>query len=125
MYQDGFSGNWALKIFDEVIGYWPKELFTHLNNGASLVRYGGNTFLSPDAISPPMGNGHLPVADFKKTAHFKNIVVIDSNHKRVYIEYKIRRYADIYSCFGVKYWGYSKASGVSFSFGGPGGLCGI
>ncbi|XP_010516700.1 PREDICTED: uncharacterized protein LOC104792281 [Camelina sativa] len=124
--QDPNSGNWVLQISNEVIGYWPKELFTYLNKGASLVSYGGNTYLSPDGISPPMGNGHFPVADFKKTAHFKNIVVRDSNYKRVYVEdKKIRRYADSYSCYRVTYWGYYKSTGVAFSFGGPGGNCGI
>ncbi|VVB02178.1 unnamed protein product [Arabis nemorensis] len=53
--QDGFSGNWGLKIFDEVI----------------------------DGISPPMGNGHFPVADFKKTAHFRNVVIINSDYKKL------------------------------------------
>ncbi|ESQ52138.1 hypothetical protein EUTSA_v10017910mg [Eutrema salsugineum] len=126
IFQDGFSGNWALKIGNEVIGYWPKELFTHLNKGASLVRYGGNTFISPDRISPPMGNGHFPVFDFKKSAHFKNVVIINSNYKKVYVEdRKLRRYADNHSCYRVTYWGYSKSNGVSFSFGGPGGNCDI
>ncbi|AEC09086.1 NEP-interacting protein, putative (DUF239) [Arabidopsis thaliana] len=126
VFQDGFSGNWALKMFDEVIGYWPKELFSHLNNGASLVRYGGNTFESPDGISPPMGNGFFPVADFKKTAHFNNVVVINSDYKRVYIEgRKIRLYVDSYNCFRATYWGYTKSTGEAFSFGGPGGNCGF
>ncbi|EFH57644.1 hypothetical protein ARALYDRAFT_345260 [Arabidopsis lyrata subsp. lyrata] len=126
VFQDGFSGNWGLKMFNEVIGYWPKELFPHLNNGASLVRYGGNTYLSPDGLSPPMGNGYYPVADFKKTAHFNNVVIINSQYKRVYVEdRKIRRYADSYRCFRVTYWGYTKSTGVAFSFGGPGGNCGV
>ena len=90
------------------------------------MRYGGNTFMSTNEISPPMGNAHFPVADFLKTAHFKNVLIIDSNYKRVYVEdKKIRRYADIFECFRVTYWGYSKSSGVSFSFGGPGGKCGV
>ncbi|XP_019090109.1 PREDICTED: uncharacterized protein LOC104736735 [Camelina sativa] len=126
VYQDPISGNWILNIFDEVIGYWPKELFTYLNKGASLVRYGGNTYLYPDGISPPMGNRHFPVADFKKTAHFKNIVVRNSYYERVYLEDgKLRCHADCYSCYRVTYWGYLKSTGVAFSFGGPGGNCGV
>ncbi|CAH2059299.1 unnamed protein product [Thlaspi arvense] len=125
IFQDPFSGNWALKLNNEVIGYWPKELFTHLNEGASLVRYGGNTFMSPDEISPPMGNGHFPVSDYTKTAHFKNVLLINSKYKKIYVEdSKVRRYADSYSCYRVTYWGYTRSSGVSFAFGGPGGKCG-
>ncbi|KAG2285595.1 hypothetical protein Bca52824_045199 [Brassica carinata] len=61
MAMDVSSGNWKLKLDNEVIGYWPKELFTDLNKGASLVTY----------------------------------------------------------------WGYIRSSGDSFSFGGPGGKCGV
>lgn len=90
------------------------------------MKYEGNTFISTDEMSPPMENGHFPVAVFFKTAHFKNVLIIDSSYKRVYIEYrKLRCYADVYYCFEVTYWGYSRSSGDSFSFGGPGGKCGV
>ncbi|CAF1867317.1 unnamed protein product [Brassica rapa] len=126
IFQDISSGNWVLKLDNEVIGYWPKELFTELNEGASLVRYGGNTFMSTDEMSPPMGNGHFPVAEFLETAYFKNVLIIDSNYIRVYIQYrKLRCYADVYYCFEVTYWGYGRTTGDSFSFGGPGGKCGV
>ncbi|KAL0740482.1 hypothetical protein Bca4012_081995 [Brassica carinata] len=124
IFQDRSSGNWGLKLDNEIIGYWPKELFTELNKGASLVRYGGNTFMNTDEMSPPMGNGEFPVADFLKTAHFKYVYIIDSNYKRAYVEdKKLRKYADNYQCFRVTYWGLSRSDGVSFSFGGPGGRC--
>ncbi|XP_019100834.1 PREDICTED: uncharacterized protein LOC104789253 [Camelina sativa] len=125
IFQDGFTGNWALKLFDEIIGYWPKELFTHLNKGASLVRFGGNVFTSPSGISPPMGNGHFPVIDFQKCSQFYSVRVKNLNYQSVDIEEKkIRRYADSYQCYRLTYWGYVKSSGVLFTFGGPGGNCG-
>ncbi|XP_023640698.1 uncharacterized protein LOC111831170 [Capsella rubella] len=123
--QDGFTGNWALKVFDKLIGYWPKELFTHLNKGASLVRYGGNTFTSLDGISPPMGNGHFPHINFKTTSHFLHVKVWNLKYQSVDIEdRKLRQYSDSYKCYRLMYWGYVKSIGVSFSFGGPGGNCG-
>lgn len=110
---------------DEIIGYWPRELFTHLNKGASLVRFGGNTFVSPDGISPPMGNGHFPVTDFQKSSSFVHVRVRNSKYQIIDIEdRRIRSSADS-KCFRLKYWGYSKTDGVAFSFGGPGGNCGI
>ncbi|XP_013624001.1 PREDICTED: uncharacterized protein LOC106329959 [Brassica oleracea var. oleracea] len=125
VFQDGISGNWGLKILNEVIGYWPKELFTHLNKGASLIRFGGNTFMSPDGISPPMGNGYFPVIDFQKSSYFLHVKVKNSNYQLVDIEDgKTRRYSDSYQCYRLTYWGYFKSNGVSFSFGGPGGDCG-
>ncbi|KAJ4906953.1 hypothetical protein Rs2_10611 [Raphanus sativus] len=125
VFQDGFSGHWALKIFNEVIGYWPKELLTHLNEGASLIRFGGNSFMSPDGVSPPMGNGHFPVIDFQKSSFFLHVKVRNSNNQLLDIEdRKTRRYSDSLQCYRLTYWGYSKPNGVSFSFGGPGGDCG-
>ncbi|CAG7907900.1 unnamed protein product [Brassica rapa] len=124
IFQDISTGNWGLKLDNEVIGYWPKELFTELNKGASQVIYGGNTFMSTAEISPPMGNGYFPVADFLKTAHFKNVFIIDSNYKRAYIEEKkLRLYADYVECFRVTYLGYIGSNGMCFSYGGPGGRC--
>ncbi|KAG7643532.1 Neprosin [Arabidopsis suecica] len=128
LFQDGFSGNWVLKdtVMNEIVGYWPKELFTHLNKGASLVRFGGNTFTSPDGISPPMGNGHFPVISYFKSSHYVHVKVKNSNYQLVDIESrKARIYADSYQCYRLSYWGYFKSTGVSFSFGGPGGKCGI
>ncbi|XP_010419279.1 PREDICTED: uncharacterized protein LOC104704982 [Camelina sativa] len=125
IFQDGFTGNWALKVEDEIIGYWPKELFTHLKKGASLVRFGGNTFVSPDGFSPPMGNGHFPVVDFQKSSSFVHVKVINLNYQRININHRrIKSYTDS-KCFRVMNWGYSKTNGVAFSFGGPGGHCGI
>ncbi|XP_023636778.1 uncharacterized protein LOC111830071 [Capsella rubella] len=125
IYQDGFTGNWVLKIFDQLVGYWPKELFTHLNNGASLIRFGGNTFTSPNGISPPMGNGHFPTNDFQKSSHFSFIRVKNLNYQNIDLEdKKIRPYIDSYQCYKLTYWGYLKASRITFSLGGPGGNCG-
>ncbi|XP_019101078.1 PREDICTED: uncharacterized protein LOC104785640, partial [Camelina sativa] len=125
IFQDGFSGHWVLKVFDQLIGYWPKELFTHLNEGASLIRYGGNTFTSPNGISPPMGNGHFPTIDSHKSSQFFHVKVKNWKYQNVDIEdKKARQYSDSYQCYRLSYWGYVKSSGVSFSFGGPGGNCG-
>lgn len=38
--QDPQTGNWWL-ITTRTIGYWSKEIFTHLRNNASIIRYGG------------------------------------------------------------------------------------
>ncbi|RZC55836.1 hypothetical protein C5167_014704 [Papaver somniferum] len=40
VYRDSETGNWWL-MFYVIIGYWPGEIFTHLGDDASVVRYGG------------------------------------------------------------------------------------
>ena len=78
--------------------------------------------MSPDGISPPMGNGYFPVIDFQKSSYFLHVKVKNSNYQLVDIEDgKTRRYSDSYQCYRLTYWGYFKSNGVSFSFGGPGG----
>ncbi|KAK3200025.1 hypothetical protein Dsin_023440, partial [Dipteronia sinensis] len=55
---DQETGNWWLLVDFYKIGYWPKELFTHLKGGADYIQYGGWTYNSPDnKLSPPMGIG--------------------------------------------------------------------
>ncbi|KAL0720837.1 hypothetical protein Bca4012_035436 [Brassica carinata] len=123
VFQDGFFGSWALKVDDEIIGYWPRELFTHLQKGASRVRFGGNTFISPDGISPPMGNGYFPLKDYQKSSSFLHVKL--TNNKYQSIEAKtIIRHSDS-KCFRLMDRGYTNENGKSFSFGGPGGRCGV
>ncbi|CDY54449.1 BnaAnng13170D [Brassica napus] len=123
VYQDVFTPGWALKVDDEMIGYWPGELFTHLKNGASRVRFGGNTYISPDGISPPMGNGHFPLKDYQRSSSFLHVKL--TNHRYQTIEAKtILRNADS-RCFRLMDRRYTKENGKSFSYGGAGGRCGI
>ena len=106
-----------------MIGYWPGELFTHLKNGASRVRFGGNTYISPDGISPPMGNGHFPLKDYQRSSSFFHVKL--TNHRYQTIEAKtILRNADS-RCFRLMDRRYTKENGKSFSYGGAGGRCGI
>ncbi|KAJ4891896.1 hypothetical protein Rs2_31644 [Raphanus sativus] len=121
--QDLVSGNWALKVDDEIIGYWPHELFTHLNKGASRVRFGGNTFISPDGISPSMGNGHVPISDYRMSSSFFHVKL--TNDKYLSIENETTIGVEDCECFKLMDREYTNATGKSFSFGGAGGLCGL
>ncbi|CAL5215252.1 unnamed protein product [Lathyrus oleraceus] len=65
--QDRTTCHWWLIIQTTksiYVGYWPKELFTHLSKGASLIRFGGQTYAPPNKDSPPMGSGRLPREKF-------------------------------------------------------------
>ncbi|KAF8085315.1 hypothetical protein N665_0672s0030 [Sinapis alba] len=123
VFQDGFSGCWTLRVDDEIIGYWPKELFTHLNKGASQVRLGGNTFISPDGISPPMGNGYFPLEDYQRSSSFFHVKLTNDKYQ-IMEATKIIRNADS-KCFRLMDRPYTEENGKSFSFGGPGGSCGV
>ncbi|KAK9095331.1 hypothetical protein Scep_026800 [Stephania cephalantha] len=43
--EDKGTGNWWLQVEGEGIGYWPKGLIPALNDGASIVMWGGVTYV--------------------------------------------------------------------------------
>ncbi|KAK9985098.1 hypothetical protein SO802_034623 [Lithocarpus litseifolius] len=57
---DSSNGNWFLKFGQDetVIGFWPKNVFTALGEGANYVEWGGEVFSPLGVPSPPMGSGY-------------------------------------------------------------------
>ncbi|KAK0574168.1 hypothetical protein LWI29_019204 [Acer saccharum] len=126
IYKDPNTGNWWLVVENRIsIGYWPKELFTHLNDGASFVQYGGWTYNSPDGLSPPMGSGRFASGNLKQSCFFAQIELMNTNNNLVdATEDILQRFVDSDKCYSAKFWGYQgSVLGQSFSFGGPGGQC--
>ncbi|GAU49538.1 hypothetical protein TSUD_74170 [Trifolium subterraneum] len=84
--RDRSTGNWWLIVDkkDQVhVGYWPKEIFTHLSTGASKVRFGGETFAAAITVSPPMGSGKLPQDGFQYSALMGLLQHIDTNYNEI------------------------------------------
>ena len=80
--QDPANGNWFLKVDedDKEIGFWPKNVFTDLANGANYVEWGGEVFSPPNVPSPPMGSRSKFLADDTKyDAYCRKIKIIDEN----------------------------------------------
>ncbi|KAK9985102.1 hypothetical protein SO802_034627 [Lithocarpus litseifolius] len=76
LFWDSSNGNWFLKFGqDETdIGFWPKNVFTALGDGASYVEWGGEVFSPPDMPSPPMGSGR---------AHLQQDTVFDAYCRQI------------------------------------------
>ncbi|CAJ2676129.1 unnamed protein product [Trifolium pratense] len=129
--QDQSTGHWWLIIQLESIyvGYWPKELFTHLSTGASLIKFGGQTYTPPNKDSPPMGSGRLPKEKFRNSAFMQNLEIIDSEYNEVGVaDRDMKPYTDTNSeCYDLAYNGYQgPVYKQAFLYGGPGGRnCGI
>ncbi|KAJ4823540.1 hypothetical protein Tsubulata_045602 [Turnera subulata] len=103
------------------IGYWPKELFPHLANGATSVRYGGMVSASPQGASPPMGTGQYPSVILQDSCYFQNIQIINSNNQKVEINGRdFQGNADATWCYNLEYYGDQgpELMGETFSFGG-------
>ncbi|KAI3944465.1 hypothetical protein MKW98_006626 [Papaver atlanticum] len=82
--QDLKTGNWWL--FDgpdySPIGYWPKEIFPHLANNASEIKYGGVAGGKvPMKPTPPMGNGKLPTLEFGASCMMSMMEIVNDNGK--------------------------------------------
>ncbi|XP_057442254.1 uncharacterized protein LOC130733977 [Lotus japonicus] len=127
---DKSTGHWWLfaGLHRVPVGYWPREIFTHLSQGSSLIRYGGETFAPPNVDSPSMGSGRLPKELFKNSGFIANLQIVDSNYNEVEINPKdMKSNCDTTpNCYNVLYHGYEGPDyHQAFLYGGPGGHCGI
>ncbi|CAN6833056.1 unnamed protein product [Brassica oleracea] len=136
IHQDINTGNWWMtqlmqNIPDEDIGYWPKELFNLLENGANMVGVGGVVQASHSGSSPPMGNGNFPNGGRLDSGLFSNIEVLNSNYEqRKMNSFPVENLLDSEKCYGLRI-GKVKPFrrnhlGFFFNYGGPGGnSCGV
>ncbi|KAI3837928.1 hypothetical protein MKW92_007979 [Papaver armeniacum] len=127
VYRDLESGNWwFVNGFENAeIGYWPKEIFTHLANNASTVRFGGVAGGDPGEPTPPMGHGYLPdyndrytctIQEMKIVNDQGNFVDFDTSNVQLKNDTKT-------SCYDLIFIGKEVYRGITMFFGGPGGDC--
>ncbi|XP_018462113.2 uncharacterized protein LOC108833176 [Raphanus sativus] len=129
IHQDKNTGNWWITQLkenapNEDIGYWPKELFNLLDNGANMVGAGGVVHASPSGSSPPMGNGLLPNGDPQDSGVFTNIEVLNSNYEQHKMDsFPIESLVDSVKCYGLRIGSQLRFRhlGFFFNYGGLGG----
>ncbi|KAG7610365.1 Neprosin [Arabidopsis suecica] len=131
IHQDKQTGNWWItKLIPNApnidVGYWPKELFNLIGNGANMVGVGGAVQASHQGPSPPMGNGKFPIGDPKESAMFTNIEVLNSNYEKRRIDsFPMEKLLDSPKCYGINT-DKIKLLGFAFNYGGAGGdFCGV
>ncbi|CAF2265041.1 unnamed protein product [Brassica napus] len=120
---DPKTGNWWLQLNEqELIGYWPKELFTNLaDEGASTIEWGGevvNTKKDGQHTTTEMGSGHFPSEGFGKASSFALIKIIDMNNG-IIDPVGVQTLVSRPTCYDIKT-GYDKLYEVFFYYGGPG-----
>ncbi|KAI3855924.1 hypothetical protein MKX03_027468 [Papaver bracteatum] len=79
VHRDPESGNWwFINGKDNAkIGYWPKEIFTHLAKNASVIGYGGVAGADLAEFTLPMGYGYLPNINSTYTCCMAEMKVVD------------------------------------------------
>ncbi|XP_004488864.3 protein neprosin-like [Cicer arietinum] len=123
--QEKTTKHWWLTVADELVGYFPQQLFSNLAS-AEQVGWGGLTVTSPGSSSPPMGSGHFPDRDFVHACYFRNISFRNESRQDYGPEVKFTRpYNDASSkCYDIDYYGNLRGEfGYALQFGGPGGYC--
>ncbi|KAI3843634.1 hypothetical protein MKX03_021034 [Papaver bracteatum] len=127
VHRDPESGNWWFINGKDLakIGYWPKEIFTHLATNASVIGYGGVAGADLGEPTPPMGYGHLPDLYFENTCFMVNMKVINDRGNDVNFDTsKVQLNRDTKTnCYDLTFPDKDIFVGIMIFFGGPGGNC--
>ncbi|KAI3886445.1 hypothetical protein MKX03_036732 [Papaver bracteatum] len=126
--RDPQSGNWWLIAGknNDNIGYWPKELFTHLRSNASVIRYGGVAGGRLKNQTPQMGNGHFANGHSTKCCNMRDMHVYNyKGEPLIFLASRVKLKQDTTTrCYNQIFWGFDPDhGGLMVSFGGPGGNC--
>ncbi|KAJ3684865.1 hypothetical protein LUZ61_014029 [Rhynchospora tenuis] len=110
-------------INDELMGYFPHEIFNNLAD-SDKIEFGGIVYSpSNEKIAPPMGSGVRP-NDFGGACEFKQVAYMSGNgifHPPA--ASSVETFNSNPNLYGIGQPGNQKGNnGYVFSFGGPGGL---
>ncbi|GMI84505.1 hypothetical protein like AT5G18460 [Hibiscus trionum] len=122
IWKDPKLGNWWMGFGDDnLVGYWPAELFTHLADHATMVEWGGevvNSRANGKHTSTEMGSGHFAEDGFGKASYFRNLEIVDADNSLSSI-HDISILAENTNCYNIKN-SYNNEWGTYFYYGGPG-----
>ncbi|XP_018482156.1 uncharacterized protein LOC108853209 isoform X1 [Raphanus sativus] len=123
MFLDPYTQHWWLTCGNNVLGYWPGNLFTYLKHSATAVQWGGEVY-SADVRKNPhtkttMGSGRWASYRFGESCFHTNVRIKDYSLQIKYPEY-LSEYSDEYDCYSTKLDRETYMSEPMFFFGGPG-----
>ncbi|BAT13612.1 Os11g0284400 [Oryza sativa Japonica Group] len=64
---------WVLLFGEELVGYWPGELFTDLSGAANMIGWMGVASAATGEPFPPMGSGYSPDEGEGRAAFFTDV----------------------------------------------------
>jgi hypothetical protein len=126
VWKDPKLGNWWLSYGDQLVGYWPAELFTHLSDHATMVEWGGEVVdTRPDGVhtATQMGSGRFAGEGFGRASYFRNLETVDADNSLVQVALDaLQTLAENAGCYDIRK-AYDHAGGgwgTHFYYGGPG-----
>ncbi|KAG2326152.1 hypothetical protein Bca52824_008880 [Brassica carinata] len=114
------NGNWWLRIGEELVGYWPGELFNSIGSGATIVQWGGeivNLETDGQHTTTDMGSGHFAEEGFRKASYFRSLMTVDGTNT-------LREPQGVYpiitndNCYNIKAGQAGTTWGVNFFYDG-------
>ncbi|KAL7148385.1 hypothetical protein ABFS83_06G174900 [Erythranthe nasuta] len=122
IWKDPRLGDWWLGFGDNtLVGYWPRELFTHLADRATMVEWGGeivNSRANDEHTSTQMGSGNFAEDGFGKASYFRNLEIVDSDNSLTSVR-DIKTLSENANCYNIQN-SYNEQWGTHFYYGGPG-----
>ncbi|CAN4100518.1 unnamed protein product [Withania somnifera] len=121
IWKDPKHGHWWLELGSgQLVGYWPSFLFSHLQEHASMIQFGGEIVNSRSGFhtSTQMGSGHFADEGYGKASYFRNLQVVDWDNNLLPLS-NLRLLADHPNCYDIKA-GKNNVWGDYFYYGGPG-----
>ncbi|CAM6039578.1 unnamed protein product [Sphagnum compactum] len=123
IWKDPILGNWWMQFGNSyLVGYWPATLFTHLNESATMLEWGGEVVNSePGGVhtSTQMGSGQFAEEGFGQASYVRNLKYVDSNNILQNPDNTMQTLAEDPNCYDIQ----SSSNdnwGVFFYYGGPG-----
>ncbi|XP_068655235.1 protein neprosin-like [Aristolochia californica] len=121
---------WWLSFGNELVGYWPQEIFNTLSTKAQWVHWGGEVYNPDEKINqlksdmPPMGSGHFAQEEYGKSSFMRALQVVTVDNVLVEAPAVTFAYADAPKCYNITDKGrLGEGWRRTFYFGGPGGNC--
>ncbi|KAH9713147.1 NEP-interacting protein 1 [Citrus sinensis] len=115
------DGNWWLQVQDQLVGYWPSSIFTHLAGTSDAISWGGeivNNQPNGHHTSTQMGSGHFPNEAYGKASFFTKLGYFDEGNN-VKDPENLEPFVTRPPCYDLRT-GKDNKFGVFFYFGGPG-----
>ncbi|XP_068658808.1 protein neprosin-like isoform X2 [Aristolochia californica] len=116
--------DWWLYVNDRVIGFWPQQIFNHLNEKAEKVGWGGEVYSSEGKNFPPMGSGAYSKEGWQQACFIKKIQVVNGNNQYLDGPRDTDTFVDR-NCYSLTDNGVNTDPNWRryIYFGGPGGRC--
>ncbi|PIA51173.1 hypothetical protein AQUCO_01100186v1 [Aquilegia coerulea] len=117
------KGNWWLSYgYTNVIGYWPREIFTSLGDGASTAIWAGEVFANDGDYKDPfpvMGSGFVWEDHYNMAAYFENMEFVNSANSSITPDGTTVEFHQNDFCYYAAHYKYSEQRGFNFMYGGP------